>query len=69
MQKKTLQETSDDFGVTDCFAVLRTVSQTVCPTVVSTVLDLQERMVCWCGKQELERASDGDAKAATMTLD
>ena len=43
-----LQKASDDFSVTDCFAVLRAVSQTVCPTVVSMVFDVQERTVCWC---------------------
>ena len=48
MQKKTLQEALDDFGVMDCLAVLRAVTQTVCPTVVSMVLDVQERTVCWC---------------------
>ena len=43
-----LRQASDDFGVEDCFAVLRAVSQTVCPTVVSMVFDVQERTVCWC---------------------
>ena len=43
-----LRQASDDFGVEDCFAVLRAVSQTVCPTVVSMVFDVQERTVYWC---------------------
>ena len=43
-----LRQASDDFGVEDCFAVLRAVSQTVCPTVVSMVFDVQERTVSWC---------------------
>ncbi len=43
-----LRGAPDDFGVEDCFAVLRAVSQTVCPTVVSMVFDVEERTVYWC---------------------
>ena len=41
-----LKDAPDDFD--DCFAVLRAVSQEVCPTVVSMVFDVSERMVYWC---------------------
>ncbi|MBQ7992636.1 MAG: hypothetical protein IJ252_06375 [Solobacterium sp.] len=37
-----IQSASDDFDVQDCFAVLKDVSQTVCPTVVSMVYEVQE---------------------------
>ncbi len=37
-----------DLDVADCFAVLRAVAQTVCPTVVSMVFDVGERTVYWC---------------------
>jgi hypothetical protein len=47
-----LQVASEDFGVTEGFEVLRAVSQTVCPTVVSMVFDVQERTVCWCENRE-----------------
>ena len=47
-----LQGATDDFGVKDCFEVLRAVSQTVCPTVVSMVYDVQERTVHWCENRE-----------------
>ena len=47
-----LHDASDDFGVNDCLAVLRAVSQTVCPTVVSMVYDVQERTVHWCENRE-----------------
>ena len=47
-----LQGALDDFGVNDCFKVLHAVSQTVCPTVVSMVFDVQERTVYWCEKRE-----------------
>ena len=43
-----LRDAPDDFGAEDCFAVLRAVSQEICPTVVSMVLDVQERTVYWC---------------------
>ena len=43
-----LREAADDFDVEDCFAVLRAVSQTVCPTVVSMVFDVGARTVYWC---------------------
>ena len=43
-----LQAATDDFDAKDCFDVLQAVSQTVCPTVVSMVFDVQERTVQWC---------------------
>ncbi len=43
-----LRSAPDDFDVEDCFAVLRAVSQEVCPTVVSMVFDVRERTVYWC---------------------
>ena len=45
---KMLAEAKDDFGVSDCFEVLKAVSQTVCPTVVSMVFDTDRRVVYWC---------------------
>ena len=47
-----LQNASDDFDVRDCFAVLRAVSQEVCPTVVSMVFDVDERTVYWCENRD-----------------
>ena len=47
-----LQGATDDFGVKDGFEVLRAVSQTVCPTVVSMVYDVRERTVHWCENRE-----------------
>ena len=32
--------------------IIRTVSQTVCPTIVSMVFDVQERTVHWCENRE-----------------
>lgn len=43
-----LRQAEDYFGVDDCFAILRAVSQEVCPTVVSMVYDVTERTVYWC---------------------
>ena len=50
-----LRAAGDDFGVEDCFAVLRAVAQTVCPTVVSMVFDVGERTVWWCENREWDR--------------
>ena len=46
-----LREAGEDFDVADCFAVLRAVAQTVCPTVVSMVFDVGKRTVYWCEDQ------------------
>ena len=43
-----LEKADDSFGVDECFAVLRAVSQEVCPTVVSMVFDVVARRVYWC---------------------
>lgn len=43
-----LEAASEDFGVADCFAILKAVSQNVCPTVVSMVFDVTENTVYWC---------------------
>ncbi len=43
-----LADASCGFDVSECFEVLRAVSQEVCPTVVSMVYDVTERTVYWC---------------------
>ena len=43
-----LRDAPDDFGVKDCFRLLRACSQEVCPTVVSMVFDVGEKTVYWC---------------------
>lgn len=45
----------EDFDVGDCFAVLKAVSQEVCPTVVSMVFDVTEKTVYWCEKRNWEQ--------------
>ena len=52
-----LQNAPEDFGVEDCFAVLRSVAQKVCPTVVSMVFDVGERTVYWCENREWDKIS------------
>ncbi len=42
----------EDFDVHDCFAVLKAVSQEVCPTVVSMVFDVSEKTVYWCENRQ-----------------
>lgn len=43
-----LKNITDDFDVKDCFDILQSVSQEVCPTVVSMVYDVTEKTVYWC---------------------
>ena len=50
--KRMLEEASEDFGVNDCFRVLKEVSQEVCPTVVSMVFDVTEMKVYWCEQRQ-----------------
>ena len=47
-----LKNAAADFDVGDCFAILRAVSQEVCPTVVSMVYDVREREVSWCENRD-----------------
>lgn len=49
---KLLEEAEDDFDAADCFAVLKAVSQEVCPTVVSMVFDVSENTVYWCENRQ-----------------
>ncbi len=53
-QKATelLNEASDDFSVPDCFDLLKAVSQTFCPTVVSMVYDMTEKTIYWCENRQ-----------------
>ena len=53
-----LRAATDDFGVSDCFDILRAVSQEVCPTVVSMVLDATEMKVYWCENREWSRINE-----------
>ena len=50
-----LQSASDDFDVSDCFSVLRAVSQESCPTVVSMVYDVREKTVHWCENRSWDK--------------
>ena len=50
--KKMLEQASEDFDVNNCFEILKSVSQEVCPTVVSMVLDTTEMTVYWCEKRQ-----------------
>ena len=56
--ERMLQGASDEFDVQDCFAVLKAVSQEVCPTVVSMVYDVAERTVYWCENRNWEQIEE-----------
>ena len=53
--QKMLSEASDDFDVSDCFEILKAVSQEVCPTVVSMVFDVTEMTVYWCENRQWDQ--------------
>ncbi|MGM9947312.1 hypothetical protein [Floccifex sp.] len=50
--KEILEKATDEFDVDDCFKLLKKVSQEVCPTVVSMVLDVTEEIVYWCENRD-----------------
>ena len=49
--EELLKQMGNTFDVQDCFKVLKAVAQSVCPTVVSMVFDVTDRIVYWCEKQ------------------
>ena len=52
---KLLSEAGDDLDVLGMFDILKAASQMVCPTVVSMVFDVGEKMVYWCENREWDR--------------
>lgn len=55
-----LRAAGDDFGVAECFEILKAVAQEVCPTVVSMVFDVNERKVNWCEQRRWDDVSMAD---------
>ena len=56
--EEMLKDAADDFDVKDCFAVLKVVSQEVCPTVVSMVFDVTEMKVYWCENRQWDNIQE-----------
>ncbi len=50
-----LKAATEDFGVEDCFEILKAVAQEVCPTVVSMVYDVGEKTVYWCENRKWDK--------------
>ncbi len=50
--EEMIKNANDDFDVKDCFDILKAVSQTVCPTVVSMVFDVSGNTVYWCENRQ-----------------
>ncbi len=50
-----LKDATEDFGVGNCFDILKAVAQEVCPTVVSMVYDLDEKTVYWCENRNWDK--------------
>ncbi len=53
-----LNISNDDFDVKDCFDILKAVSQTVCPTVVSMVYDASENIVYCCENRKWDEIKE-----------
>lgn len=62
--EELLSRASEDFDAGDCFAVLRAVSQEVCPTVVSMVFEPAEGRVHWCENREWDKIKTADLSSA-----
>ena len=52
---QTTGSMEDDFDVEDCFEILKSTAQEVCPTVVSMVFDVEENTVYWCENRNWEQ--------------
>lgn len=52
-----LKNAPDSFDTDDCFEILKTVSQTACPTVVSMVFDVTDMTVYWCENRQWGRVN------------
>ena len=50
--EEMIKNANDDFDVKDGFDILKAVSQTVCPTVVSMVFDVSDNIVYWCENRQ-----------------
>ena len=46
--EEMIKNSNDNFDIKDCFNILKEVSQTMCPTVVSMVFDVMDNVVYWC---------------------
>ena len=53
--EEMLSEATDNFNVRECFDVLKACSQTVCPTVVSMVFDVNDKKVYWCENRQWDK--------------
>lgn len=60
--EKMLSVAPDSFDVNDCFNILKAVSQTVCPTVVSMVFDVSDMKVYWCENRDWNNISNKSFK-------
>lgn len=52
--EEMIKNSNESFDVKDCFDILKIVSQTVCPTVVSMVFDVSDNVVYWCENRQWE---------------
>lgn len=52
--EEMIKNATEDFDVKDCLNILKAVSQTVCPTVVSMVFDVGDNVVYWCENRKWE---------------
>lgn len=53
--KKILENANEDFGIKECFELLKETSQEVCPTVVSMVFNVTDNIVYWCEERKWDK--------------
>lgn len=64
-----LEKKDEDFDVSDCFEILKETSQTICPTVVSMLFDIEENIVYWCENREWNKVEKISMKEHTVTFE
>lgn len=60
--EEMIKNINDNFDVKDCFEILESVSQIVCPTVVSMVFDVSDNTVYWCENRQWEDVKQKNMK-------
>ena len=60
--EEMIKNSNDNFDIKDCFNILKEVSQTMCPTVVSMVFDVGNNVVYWCENRQWEDTKQKNMK-------
>lgn len=64
LANRMLSSGDKNFDVKNMFDILKSVSQTVCPTVVSMVYDVTQKIVYWCENKDWENVLQAKFQSA-----